>query len=64
MSGTIERVVSGFCKTADRAQRVICEYEKTPGGFRMENMDCSWSRCENRESCPLRRAALEMEKEL
>ena len=63
MMESMERVLSGYCRTTNRIPRVICEYERTEKGLTLENMDCGHAHCANTDSCELMRAARAVEAE-
>ena len=53
-----ERIINGFCKSANDIRTIFCEYD-TEGN--LSHMDCTGEDCELKESCENYKKALARE---
>ena len=57
-----EKMISGYCRTQNRANTVCCEYEKKEGRWELVFGDCVFQKCIHFEDCQIMKEAREYEK--
>lgn len=63
MSDIIEEIFTGYCKTHNSTQTIICEYEQLPFGLSLENVSCDYENCIHNGDCQVIKQALAKEDE-
>lgn len=63
MSEIIEEIFTGYCKTHNSHQSIICEYERLPFGWSLESVSCDYRNCIHNGDCLVIRQALAKEDE-
>ncbi len=46
---------NGFCRAQNQGRMVACVYVKGKGGWVLDEADCAYEKCPNREACEIAR---------
>lgn len=63
MSDIIEEIFTGYCKSNNSTQTIICEYEQLPYGLSLFSVSCNYKNCVHANSCTVIQLALKKEDE-
>ncbi|MDO4519108.1 MAG: ubiquinone biosynthesis protein UbiE [Eubacteriales bacterium] len=64
MSGEIiEEIFSGYCKSKNLTQSIICEYEQLACGLSLLSVSCDFEKCLYNKDCTVVQQALAKEDE-
>ena len=63
MNEIIEEIFTGYCKSHNSTQTIICEYEQLPCGLSLDHVSCDYMKCSYNKDCQVIRQALAKEDE-